>query len=45
MSIEEMRRFLVEYYAGSINWAARVAKMKDAQIFAVYMRITNKPTT
>lgn len=40
-----MREYLLQQYPGSLNWPNRVKKMTPEQVFAVYMRITNKSTT
>lgn len=39
MSVDEMRVRLRAYYQNSQAWAARLARMNDIQIYAIYMRI------
>lgn len=39
MSVDEMREKLIGKYPTSKAWAFRVSRMRDTQIYAVYMRI------
>lgn len=40
--IEQKRIFVAELYPGP-GWKKQVARMPDAQIFAIYMREISKP--
>lgn len=40
MSIEQKRAILTKAYPGTM-WAEKVAKMRDAQVHTVYMRLLN----
>lgn len=40
MSIEQMRAKISVLYQG--NWADRVARMSDAQVYSIYQRQLNK---
>ena len=41
MTTEQMRDSVKAHYHHSQIWCVKVDKMSDAQIFAVYMRLTN----
>lgn len=41
MNINQMREFIIAAYPGSLTWAARVKKMRDNQIVAIYFKIKN----
>lgn len=41
MNIQYMRNYLKQQYPGP-NWATKVDKMTDKQVYAIYMRIINK---
>ena len=42
MNAAQMRLSLVSRYPGSKRWIARVNRMTDAQIVAIYMRISKQ---
>ena len=42
MSIQQMREFVIDAYPGSLTWRARVKKMKDSQIIAIYYNIKKR---
>ena len=42
MSIQQMREFLIDQYRGSLTWAARVKKMPDNQVLAIYYNIKKR---
>jgi hypothetical protein len=42
MSVSQMREYLIGVYPDSLTWAARVKKMKDGQVIAIYYNIKNK---
>jgi hypothetical protein len=48
MSVEQMRQWLIDYYKGrrashqdGSSWIAKVRKMPDNQVFAVYKRLSS----
>lgn len=42
MTPEEMRVQLIQAYPSSKAWAARVNRMADHQVFAIFMRVLNR---
>ena len=41
MSIEQMRDILCKQYHSAPKWVAKVSKMSDNQVIAIYMRMLN----
>lgn len=39
MSVEQMRGWLKKQYGGAWKWVAKVNKMQDGQVIAVYYRM------
>ena len=42
MSIQQMREYLIGQYPDSMTWPARVKKMSDNQIIAIYYNIKKR---
>lgn len=42
MTVQQMRAYLVREYPHSKTWPARVSRMTDGQVTAVYLRIIRK---
>ena len=42
MTVQRMREYISNAYKGSKSWAARMSKMPDAQVIAVYSRLKKK---
>ena len=42
MSINEIREYVIGQYADSPTWAARVKKMSDNQVIAIYYKMRRK---
>jgi predicted secreted protein len=49
MTTEQMRQYLIDSYKpnqrSQSTWAARVKKMPENQVVAIYMRLISKPRT
>jgi hypothetical protein len=43
MTTEQKRMWLVALYPDSKTWAAKVARMPDNQVIAIYLRKQNQP--
>lgn len=41
MSIEQMRSWLKKQYGSADKWVSRVNQMPDAQVMAIYFRMTD----
>lgn len=39
MSINQMREYVIAAYSGSLTWPARVKKMSDNQVIAIYYKM------
>ena len=39
MSINQMREYVIDQYRGSLTWPARVKKMSDNQVIAIYYKM------
>jgi hypothetical protein len=42
MSVDQMREYVIKRYPGSLTWAARVKKMPDNQVMAIYYNLKQR---